>query len=190
MDILDETHRNITQVLEEQNLGSIAMGRLATSNSTLYDQLLLTQQNLQELVNNKDARGAQMADHRQCMDALNLIIKQVGNRITATINQNLPLDTQMKGIHTTIETAAAAVCTNITDLRGLIIPDLCSALASLKSKVLELHNVSVSLKSEVLDLQEQVTTIKGTLASTSRYHPPPTLVEATHPIQPDGMQEP
>jgi hypothetical protein len=190
MDTLDETHRNITRVLEEQNLRSIAMGRLATSNTTLYNQLLLTQQNLQELANNEDARHAQMADHWQCMDALDLIIQQVGNCITTTINQNLLLNAQMKGIRTMIETAAAAVCTDITDLRGRIIPDLHSALASLKSKVSELHNLSVSLKSEVLDLQEQVTTIKGTLTSTSRDHPPPALVEATRPIQPDGMQEP
>jgi hypothetical protein len=165
------------------------MGRLATSNATLYNQLSLTQQNLQELANNQDARHAQMADHRQHMDALDLIIKQVANRIRATVNQNLLLNAPMKGIRTTIKTAATAVCTNITDLCGRIIPDLCSASASLKSKVSELHDLSVSLKSEVLDLQEKVITIKGTSTSTSR-HPLPALVEATHPIQPDGTQEP
>ena len=183
MDTLNETNRTITQIIEGQHRASIAMGKLATN-------LLITQQNLQDLMANKDAWRAQMADHRQRMDALNLIIQEVNKRITLTVNQNLLLNVQMKGICTTIETAAAAVGTDITDLRGRIIPDLLSALASLKSKVSKLHDLSVSLKSEVLDLQEQVTTIKGTLASTSRYHPPPTLVEATHPIQPDGMQEP
>jgi hypothetical protein len=86
VDILDETHRNITRVIEEQNWGSIAMGRLATSNTTLHDQLSLTQQGLQELATNEDAQRAQMTDQRQRMDALDLIIQQVGKRITATIN--------------------------------------------------------------------------------------------------------
>jgi hypothetical protein len=124
------------------------------------------------------------------MDVLELIIQQVGKCITATVNQNLMLDVQVKGIHTTIKTAAAAVHTNITDLHGRIIPDLRSALASLKSEILDLKDLSVSLKSEVLDLQEQVSTIKGAFTSTSQAHPLLALDVTTPPPQPDGMPEP
>ncbi len=183
MDTLNETKRTITQIIEGQHRASITMGKLATN-------LLITQQNLQDLTANKDARRTQMADHWQRMDALDLIIQEVDEHITLTVNQNLLLDAQMKGIHTTIKMAATAVHNNITNLRGCIIPDLCSASASLKSKVLELHNLSVSLKSDVLDLQEQVTTIKGKSTSTSPDHPPPALDETTPPLNPDGRQEP
>jgi hypothetical protein len=96
----------------------------------------------------------------------------------------------MKSICTTIKTAAASVRNDITNLRGRIIPDLRSALASLKSEVSELHDLSVSLKSEVLDLQEQVTTIKGKSTSTSPDHPLPALDETTPCLNPDGTQEP
>jgi hypothetical protein len=182
MDTLNETDRTITQIIQGQHRASIAMGKLATN-------LLITQQNLQDLTANEDARRTQMADHWQRMDALNLIIQEVDKRITLTVNQNLLLNAQMKGIRTMIETAAAAVHNNITDLCGCIILDLCSALASLKSKVSELHDLSVSLKSEVLDLQEQVTTIKGKSTSTSPDHPPPASDETTPPLNPDGTQE-
>ncbi len=188
MDILDKTHRNITQVIQEQNQGSIAMGRLATSNATLHNQLSLTQQGLQELVTNEDAQRAQMTDHWQCMDALDLIIQQVGKPITATVNQNLLLDAQMKGICATIKTASTAFHTNITHLRGCIIPDLRNALASLKSEVLDLHGLSVSLKSEVLELQEQVSTMKGTFTSASQAHPPPALEQETTSSSPPDEQ--
>jgi hypothetical protein len=125
------------------------------------------------------------------MDALDLIIQQVGERITTTINQNLLLDAQMKGICATIEMAAMAVHTDITNLHGRIIPDLCSALASLKREVLDLHNLSVSLKSEVLELQEQVSTMKGTFTSASQAHPPPALEwETTLPSPPDEQPRP
>jgi hypothetical protein len=190
MDNLDETHRNITRIMEEQQRGSTAMGHLATSNATLHDQLSLTRTNLKVLADNEDARRAQMADHRQRMDALDLIIQQVGDRITSTVNRNLLLDAQMKGIRTTIETAADAIRNDINDLRGRIIPDLRSASASLKSEVSELHNLSVSLKSEVLDLQEKVTTIKDTIPATSPDPTPPASDEATRSLQPDGMQAP
>jgi hypothetical protein len=191
MDILDETHRNITRGIEEQNRGSIAMGRLATSNATLHDQLSLTQQGLQELMTNKDARRAQMTNHWQCMGALDFIIQQVGKRITATINQNLLLNAQMKDVRTTIKTAATAVRTDITNLRSCIILDLRSALASLKSEVLDLHDLSVSLKSEDLELQEQVSTMKGTFTSASQAHPPPASEwETTLPSPPDEQPRP
>jgi hypothetical protein len=131
-----------------------------------------------------------MADHRQRMGALNLIIQQVGDRITSTVNQNLLLDAQMKGICTTIETAADAIRNDITDLRGRIIPDLRSASASLKSEVSDLHDLSVSLKSEVLDLQEKVTTIKDTIPATSPDPTPPASDAATRSLQPDGTQAP
>jgi hypothetical protein len=187
MDTLDETHRTLTRILENQNLGSIALERVATSNSIFHNQLSRTMQGLQELVTNEDARCAQMAEHRQRMDTLNLIIQQVGERITAIVNQNLMLDAQIKGIRTTIKTVAAAVRTNITNFRGPIILDLHSALVSLKSKVLDLHDLSVSLKSKVLDLQEQVSTIRGTFTSTSQAHPPLASDATTPPPQPDGM---
>jgi hypothetical protein len=190
MDNLNETHRNITRIMEEQQRGSVAMGHLATSNATLHDQLSLTRANLKELADNKDAHCAQMADHRQRMDALNLIIQQVGDCIMSTVNQNLLLNAQMKEICTTIKTAANAIQNDINDLCGRIIPDLRSALASLKSKVSELHDLSVSLKSEVLDLQEKVTTIKDIIPATSPDPTPPASDETTCSLQPDGTQTP
>jgi hypothetical protein len=46
---LDETHSNITRIMEEQQRGSVAMRHLATSNATLHNQLLLIRTNLKVL---------------------------------------------------------------------------------------------------------------------------------------------
>jgi hypothetical protein len=63
MDTLDETHRTLTPIFENQNLGSIALEWVATSNGIFHNQLSHTQQGPQELATNKDTRRAQMAEH-------------------------------------------------------------------------------------------------------------------------------